>query len=167
MAKQQVHDKNERSLGEIVIIVLMITVLMMIFILYFFKQEQQLTNVGFNTLLQNFSTKVTAVRAQWFMDKQPNTVNLVSLEKIQKINVNKNGWVDIQNSRTACEDIWHVVIGEQVNIMNMAITASQIVNVEINNASLSPFRVCKYSLPSKESFEYNTANGKVTRIFIQ
>lgn len=166
MAKQQVSDKNEKSLGEIVIIVLMVAVLMMSFIHYFFKQEEQITSVGFNALLQNFSTKVTAVRAQWFMDKQPNIVNLLSSQKIQKIYVNSSGWIDTKSSTLACEDIWRVVMGEQVNIMNMAITASEVVNIEVNNTNLSPFRVCKYSLPSQESFEYNTADGKVNRVFI-
>lgn len=166
MARQQVSDKKERSLGEIIIIVLIVSVLMMSFIHYFFKQEEQLTNVGFNALLHNFSIKVTTVRAQWFMDKQPNIVSLISSEKIQQIYVNDNGWIDTQSSTLACEVIWRVVMGEQTNFMNIPITAQEVLNIEVNNKIISPFKVCKYSLPSKESFEYNTANGKVNRVFI-
>jgi len=166
MAKQQVLDKNEKSLGELVIIVLIVAILMMSFIHYFFKQEKQITNVGFSGLLQSFSTTVTAVRAQWFMDKQPNIVSLISSEKIQQIYVNNNGWIDTKSSTLACEDIWRVVMGDQINIMNMPITASEILNIEVNNNIISPFKVCKYSLPTQNSFEYNTANGKVNLIFI-
>jgi len=74
MYKPNAADRKERTLAEIVIIVLLSAILMMNFIHYFFKQEDKLTQVAFNRITQSFSTKVTAVHAQWFMDQQPNIV---------------------------------------------------------------------------------------------
>jgi len=159
MSRQHVTEKREKSLAEIVIIVLMVSILMMSFIHYFFKQEEQLTTVGFNTLAQNFSTKVTTVRAQWFMDKQPDMLTLVTSSSIQKIYMNKKGWVDSNIINLACEQIWKVVMTESLNLMNMEITAT-----EIAPKAHQMGRICEYRLPSGEYFEYNSADGKVSTI---
>ena len=76
MFNPKASDKKERSLVEMVIIVLVLALLMMSFILSFFKQEEKFTEVAYSRLAQNFSTKVTAVHAQWFMDKQPDNIVL-------------------------------------------------------------------------------------------
>ncbi len=159
MSRQNVSDKKEKSLAEIVIIVLMVAILMMVFIHYFFKQEEQLTKVGFNTLTQNFSTKITTIRAQWFMDKQPRVVNLVSSGTTQEIYINESGWVDSPKNELACRIIWNVVIAEPLTLMNMDINVKQVSVMNKNKG-----RVCRYSLATGESFDYNSSDGKVSRV---
>jgi competence protein ComGC len=156
MSRQLVSDKNEKSLGEMVIIILMVAVLMMSFIHYFFKQEDQITRAGFNALTQNFSTKITAVRAQWFMDKQPSRVQLISSGELQSIYVNKYGWIDSEQKKSACHNIWAIVMGESLHLMNVSIKVD-----EVSNTNVQHNRICKYSIPSGEFFQYNTNDGKV------
>ena len=45
---------------------------MAVFINFYFKNESQVhTRAGFDSIAQIFNTKVSAVHAQWMMDKQP------------------------------------------------------------------------------------------------
>ena len=161
MSRQNVADKKEKSLGEIVIIIAIVSILMMSFIHYFLKQEDQITQAGFKALSQNFSTKITAVRAQWFMDKKPDYVELISSGETQKIYVNQLGWVDSTNKNSACEDIWTSIIGESLHLMNVSIKVSENINVNGKNINVNAKRVCKYSLPSGDFFQYHTNDGRV------
>lgn len=158
MFKPKASDKKERSLAEIVIMVIVLAVLMMSFIHYFFKEENQLIKVAFNRLAQNFSTKVTAVHAQWFMDKQPDSVILALPKEKQHINVNSNGWIDTLTNENACADIWKNIIMGPMYFMNSPVSA-----IEIKTADITVGHVCQFELPSGEYFEYNAESGKVSR----
>lgn len=165
MYKSNASDRKERTLAEIVIIVLLSAILMMSFIYYFFKQEDQLTQVALKRISQSFSTKVTAVHAQWFMDKQPNIVivkfsdnyDQISENKSQAITVNKNGWIDSSDKELACAKIWELVIMEPMKLLNIPISA-----VEIKKHNMDVGRICQYELPKGEYFQYNSQNGKVS-----
>lgn len=159
MFNSKASDKKEKPLAEIVIIVIVLAILMMNFIHYFFKEENQLTKVAFNQLAQNFSTKVTAVHAQWFMDKQPNSVILVLPKEKQHINVNSNGWIDTLTNKNACVDIWKKIVMGPMYFMNSPVSA-----VEIRTANITIGHVCQFELPSGEYFEYNAENGKVSQV---
>jgi competence protein ComGC len=159
MYKHKASDKKERSLAEIVIIVVLLAILMMSFIHYFFKQEEQLKQVGFNRITQSFATKITAVHAQWFMDKQPNIVKAVYGNKIQPITVNSNGWIDTEDDELACAKIWDIVIMEPMTLMKMPIAA-----VEVKKHNMDTGRICQFELPLGEYFQYNSQNGKVSGI---
>lgn len=159
MTRQTVSDNKEKSLAEIVIIVLIIAILMVSFIHYFFKQEDQLTNVAFSRLAQNFSTKVTVVHAQWFMDKQPNIVIIALPKEQQKVSVNNNGWIDHLEGNLACSHIWNMVMMEPMFIMKMPISA-----VEVKKAGINVGRICRFELPSGQYFEYNAHSGKVSNV---
>ncbi len=63
-------EKKEQSLAEFVVIVALVGVLMAVFINFFIKNESQFIRAGFTTIAQTFNTKVSAVHAQWMMDKQ-------------------------------------------------------------------------------------------------
>jgi len=166
MTRKSQSNKKEKSLAENVLIITLIASLMGTFIYSFFKQEQQLTQVGFNTLARNFSSKVTAIRAQWFMDKQPNMVrvrehasdNLINTVS-QFISVNSKGWVDYLDDRQNCQKVWFAVMGNELTFMN-----TPIVVVEIKNAQKRIKNICRYSLVSGESFDYQLASGKVTEV---
>jgi len=159
MFKPSASDKKERSLVEIVIIIVLLAILMMSFIYYFFKQEDQLTKVAFNQMQQNFSTKITTVHAQWFMDKQPTTVLVALPKENQKVQVNKKGWIDSISDKSACYNIWQQVMMEPLVVMNQPIAI-----VEVKNVNMSIGRICQYELPKGEFFEYNSHNGQVSRI---
>lgn len=160
MSQQVVSDKREKTLAELVIIVLIIATLMSSFIYYFFKQEQQLTQVGFDAIASTFSTKVTTVHAQWFMDGQPDVVIVYSLAKQkQSIPVNKNGWLDTLNSKTACSSIWQNVIEAPMSFMKSPVAA-----IEIKREKNQNGHICQYVLPTGEYFEYSSTNGKVSRV---
>jgi competence protein ComGC len=157
MYKHKASNKKERSLAETVIIVVLLAILMMSFIHYFFKQEDQLKQVGLNRVIQSFSTKVTAVHAQWFMDKQPSIVNAVFDNKTQPITVNSKGWIDTKNDELACAKIWDIVIMEPMTLMKMPIAA-----VEVKKHNMDTGRVCQFELPLGEYFQYNSQSGKVS-----
>ena len=62
-------SKREKTLSENIIVIAVLGILMTSFVYYFFKDEQRLTHTGFDYVAQNFSSRVVALRAQWFMDK--------------------------------------------------------------------------------------------------
>ena len=157
MYKHKFPHKKERSLAEIVIIVVLLAILMMSFMHYFFKQEDQLKQVGFNRLTQSFSGKVTAVHAQWFMDKQPSIVKAIFDNKIQPITVNSKGWIDTKDDGLACAKIWDIVIMEPMILMKMPIAA-----VEVKKHNMDIGRICQFEFPMGEYFQYNSQNGKVS-----
>ncbi|MDO7084310.1 hypothetical protein WNY51_09965 [Pseudocolwellia sp. AS88] len=157
MYKHKASNKKQRTLAEIVIIVVLLAILMMSFIHYFFKQEDQLKQVGFNKVTQSFAGKVTAVHAQWFMDKQPNIVKAVFDNKVQPIKVNSKGWIDTTDDALACAKIWDIVIMEPMVLMKMPIAA-----VEVKKHNMDTGRICQFELPLGEYFQYNSQNGKVS-----
>lgn len=159
MFNPQSSDKKDRSLVEIVILVMILAILMMSFIHYFFKQEDRLTHVAFSRLAQNFSTKVTTVHAQWFMDNQPNIVLVTLPKEKQKVSVNKNGWIDHLTGDLVCSRIWDTVMMEPLFIMNTPISA-----IEVKKATIKVGRICRFELSLSEYFEYNAQSGKVSKV---
>ncbi len=169
-------EKKEKSLAEFVVIVALVGVLMAIFINFFIKNESQFAQAGFATIAQSFNTKVNAVHAQWLMDKQPNVVYLANLNNKQKqaIPVNRNGWIDVQQTPLACEAIWLLVM--EVPITAMKFTVS-VIEVRITPPKQQNKRQnkqksrlqresseCRYVIPDGRYFQYNRATGRVTSI---
>jgi len=160
MSRQSQANKKEKSLAENVLIVTLVACLMGTFIYYFFKQEQQLTQVGYNTLARNFSSKVTAIRAQWFMDNQPNVVIIKEGDaESRNISVNSKGWVDYLAERQNCQKVWLAVMENDLTFMNQPIVV-----VEIKHEQYRLKNICRYSLVSGESFDYQIESGKVTEV---
>jgi len=150
---------KRRTTAENVIIILLLAILMMSFVDYFFKQEDKLTQIAFNRINQNFATKITAVHAQWFMDKQPDIVHVEIDNETQSIAVNNKGWVDVEDQELSCAKIWEIVIIEPMMLMKKPISA---VEIKRNNMILG--RICQFELPLGEYFQYNSQNGKVSGI---
>jgi len=160
MSRQSQANKKEKSLAENVLIVTLVACLMGTFIYYFFKHEKQLMHVGYNTLARNFSSKVTAIRAQWFMDNQPTLVIIKEGDKASRnISVNSKGWVDYLAERQNCQKVWLAVMENDLTFMN-----TPIVVVEIKHEQYRLKNVCRYSLVSGESFDYQIESGKVTEV---
>lgn len=160
MTNQGEANSREKTLGENVVIISLIALLMGTFIYYFFKQEKQLTKVGFDSLAHNFSSKITAVRAQWFMDNQPLVIVVKEQGEIKKdIQVNSKGWVDYSNTNQNCENIWQAVMGTNLVFMN-----SPIAIVEIKDKKDRQKNLCRYSLPTGEYFDYLYSVGKVSLV---
>jgi hypothetical protein len=138
---------------------------MAVFINYFLKNEAQFTHAGFATLAQNFNTKVSTVHAQWLMDKQPNTVQLVSLNKKEKqaIPVNKAGWIDVNQQKLTCAAIWQLVMETPINLIQLSITALE-VNSNINKQYKQEKVQCRYVMLDGSYFQYNRTNGKVSKV---
>ncbi len=158
-------DKKEKSLAEFVVIVVLVGVLMSVFINYFIKQEAQFSETGFKTLAQTFTTKVAIIHAQWLMDKQPQVVELASINNSEKqmITVNELGWVDTKQTPLVCEQIWQLVMATPLNFMKQSITA-----IEVRHFSAQPPQgvslVCRYMLSSGAYFDYNQGNGRVSAV---
>jgi len=172
MTRQQVSDKKGKTLAENLIIVVMLGLLMASFIYYFFKQESHFTKVAFDAVANSFSARVTGIHAQWFMDNQPRwviikeTATINGERKNMRVTVNKAGWVDTHNSELSsvqnyCQQIWQQVLATPMVYMKQPISA---VLVNTNNARQDKSRLCQYSLPSGEYFEYQPSNGKVSQI---
>lgn len=160
MANQTELNSREKTLGEYVVIIALITVLMASFLYYFFKQEQRFTEVGFDAVARNFSSSVMAVRAQWFMDGQPNEV--VLKEKDQPtitLKVNHKGWIDFSGEVDSCQKVWHAIMATELSFMNQPIVV-----VGIKNELKGNINICRYSLSSGETFDYQIETGKVTAV---
>lgn len=160
-------EKNEKSLGELLIIVGMLGILMAIFIYYFLSQEGRFTAAGFGALKNTFSSRINIVHAQWIMDLKPDVVYekeyKVNSEKVEtrRISVNGGGWIDTQNNGNACQEIWYLTMEVPMELMN-----SPISSVEIKREGLGRNRICRYELPSGEHFKYDTNTGKVSDILL-
>ncbi|MCO4799929.1 MAG: hypothetical protein KC484_11960 [Colwelliaceae bacterium] len=164
MANQTELNSREKTLGENVIIIALITVLMASFLYYFFKQEQRFTEVGFDAVARNFSSSVMAVRAQWFMDGQPDEV--VLKEKDQPtlvLKVNNKGWIDFSGEKDSCQKIWQTLMATDLSFLNQPIVVVEIKNELQGNIK----NICRYSLSSGESFDYQIETGKVTAVEIK
>lgn len=164
MSRNSVIVKREKTLAEQIIIVLLVALLMAGFLYYFLKQEKQYTQVAFEGAVGRFATKVTTIRAQWFMDKQPSVVRLKeqgNQKTTRLITVNKNGWVDSLSNNKDCTLIWEQVMDSPLEFMNKPVTALQI---NIDKGAYQ--RICRYILVSGEYFEYSPETGKVSNILI-
>lgn len=159
-------EKKEQSLAEFVVIVALVGVMMAVFINYYIKSEEQFSHAGFTTLAQSFNTKVSAVHAQWLMDKQPNIVLLASFNRKEKqaIPVNKAGWIDVKtNDRLACENIWQLVMETPMDLMKLSISAIEVYD-HTNEKNDQAKAQCRYVLLDGSYFNYNRANGKVSKV---
>ena len=174
MTLQQVSDKKGKSMAENLIIVVMLGLLMASFIHYFFKQEAHFTKVGFESVANSFSARVTGIHAQWFMDNQPRWVVIKEVTVINgvrkdiRIAVNKAGWVDLASSgllniKNDCQQIWQQVLATPMVYMKQPVSAV-LLNIHTNNGSQQKKRLCQYSLPNGVYFEYQPSNGKVSQI---
>lgn len=173
MKLQQVSDRKGKSLAENLIIITLIGSLMSTFIFYFFKQEAELTRAGFDSLANTFSARVTAIRAQWFMDNKPRWVIIKEATAMKtdhersRIAVNKSGWVDVSpikktSNQNDCQRIWQQVLATPMVYIKQSISAVMVNTA--NNQGKIPHYLCQYSLPSGEYFEYQPSNGKVSQI---
>lgn len=165
MTKYAGVNNREKTLGENVLIIALIAVLMASFLYYFFKQERQLTEVGFDAVARNFSASVLAIRAQWFMDGQPDEIKLKESGKPSvTLKVNQQGWLDFDDDNEKCQKIWVALMATDLFFMNQPIAVLEIQthsteSKAINNKFVT---ICRYSLPTGESFDYNLVNGKVS-----
>jgi len=162
-------EKKEQSLAEFIVIVALVGLMMAIFINYYIKNEAQFTHAGFDTVAQNFNTKVNAVHAQWMMDRQPNIVYLASLNNVQKeaISVNKAGWIDVIQEPLPCEKIWQLVMEVPMNSMKFSVSAIEVHTVHRtsqNELSSNEKNLCRYVLRDGSYFQYNRAKGKVSQV---
>lgn len=159
MSEQSVANSREKSLGENMVIFSLIAIFMSAFIYYFFKQDEQITQAGFERIANNFSSKVMAIRAQWFMDRQPDTVSLKDNGIVENIKVNKKGWVDFGEDSQNCHKIWQVVISHELTFMNQ-----QVIVIDIHHEANQLKSACRYSLVTGEYFDYHLMSGKVTKV---
>ncbi len=164
MTSLQVAEKKEKSLTEVLIVVVLVALLMVSFIFYFFKHQGQLTRAGFESIAQVFSARVNGIRAQWFMDKQPQLVAVDSRNlqpgggSIVNVPVNNKGWVDAGSAPLSCQKIWHYVMESPLVYMKQPVGA---VLIDQKNQSM---HYCQYSLSSGEYFTYFRHNGKVSEV---
>ncbi len=159
MTSQQVAEKSEKSLGEMLVVVVLVALLMASFIFYFFKHQGQLTRAGFESVSNVFSARVNGIHAQWFMELQPQNITIdSSTEGDSKIvvPVNDDGWVDVQNSALRCQSIWQYVMESPLIYMKQPIGA-----VLVESQGEHSISYCQFSLPSGEYFTYQSNNGKV------
>lgn len=167
MANNAGVNSREKTLGENVLIIALIAILMSSFLYYFFKQEQQLTEVGFDAVARNFSSSVLAIRAQWFMDGQPDEIILKERDKANiTLKVNNQGWIDFKDEKEKCHKIWFILMTTDLYFMNQPIAVLEI-NTTMNGNHQSDKKLintCRYSLPSGASFDYDMASGKVSEI---
>lgn len=162
MSSRQIAERKERSMIEVLVIVVLMGALAVVFISSFFKQEQQLSNAAFESRVQEFSSRVQVIHAQWMMDKQPNVVQLRILhsKEIETVTVNKKGWVDSSSGTSPCQDIWYMATGAPLIFMNSPVTV-----IDIERAGEAG-RVCKYLAGDEDqlyAFEYSPSNGKIKR----
>ena len=158
-------EKKEKSLAEFLVIIALVGVMMAVFINYFIKSEDQFSHAGFSTLAQSFNTKVSAVHAQWLMDKQPNIVLLASLNKNEKqaMPVNSAGWVDVKQKALVCESIWQLIMETPMSLMNFSISAIE-VHDKTKEQGVQVKALCRYALLDGSYFHYNRTNGKVSKV---
>ncbi|MEW6989172.1 hypothetical protein AADZ91_00670 [Colwelliaceae bacterium 6441] len=170
MSNQAELNSREKTLGENVVIIVLIAILMSSFLYYFFKQEQQLTTVGFDAMARKFSSSVMGIRAQWYMDGQPDEVIIKeNHQSTVVLKVNKNGWVDLGNEHN-CQKIWLAIMATELSFMNQPIAVLSINSAtkgEGNKNTRYVGNVCRYSLPSGESFDYQLETGTVSEVTIR
>lgn len=160
-------EKNEKSLGELLIIIAMLAILMAVFIYYFFEQEGQFKTAGLAAMKNTFSSRVNNVHAQWIMDLKPEVVYVKVLgdegnnSSKNGIPVNARGWIDAKGNGNACLSIWQSTMEVPMELMNSPVSA-----IEIKKEETGKGRICRFELPSGEHFKYDTNTGKVSDILL-
>lgn len=185
-------DKKEKTLGEVIIVVLILAILMMTFMTYFFKRSDDMSHAGFSALANVFMSRVNGMHAQWFMDKKPSLLKLKegitnsvkkhdnddvnydgsmpSKVRYNHVPLNKKGWVDISanidlDGIPRCEMIWHHVIQAPLVFMKEPIIAIEVLKKKHLKGKVSYTSiVCQYRIENGNFFEYNSENGKVSRV---
>lgn len=165
-------EKKEKSLSEFIVIVALVGVMMAVFIKYFLKNEDQFIKAGFANIAQTFNTKVSAVHAQWLMDKQPKVVYLASLnhDKKQVIPVNMAGWIDVKQDRLTCEAIWLIIMEASINTVKFPVSAIEVYATNgdrESDKSNAEYSQCRYVAENGSYFQYNRAKGKVSKVIEQ
>ncbi|WP_286234687.1 hypothetical protein [Thalassotalea sediminis] len=159
MTRQEQVNSREKSLSENIVIITLVACLMSVFIYYFFKQEDNFTKANFTAAASTFASRVTAIRAQWFMENQPQIVN-VKKEGL-KIAVNDKGWVDFQGAQGNCIKVWRAVMKTELTFMNNPVAV-----LELMQTSPTSQRRCRFQLASGEYFDYALQTGMVSNISI-
>lgn len=153
MDRQGRADKREKSVIENITIGVLVLIMMVSFIYYFFKQEKQLTKVAYTTIANTFSTRVTSIRGQWFMDNQPSELSIDDHKVLVKLN--SKGWVDFSPISNNCEKIWQAVMSVDLTFMKQPVSAISLTNESAKG------RFCRYQLASGEYFDYSLTSGVV------
>lgn len=157
MTRQQEFDVREKAISENVIILTIVASFMAVFLYYVFKQEQDVTEVGFNAVSQAFATRLTAIRAQWFMEGQPAIIRLKENDIL--VELNEKGWVDFSPDPQNCQKVWYAVIESELMFLKQPVAA-----IAINYEGNSKLKSCRYQLPSKHYFDYQLSSGRVSEI---
>lgn len=155
--KRSVSDKREKSWYENIIIIVVIAVLMASVITWYLKSEENFQQAGYNALAATFFSRLTVIRSQWFMDNKPEYVSIYYKEN-SEIYTNKNGWVDSQKRKLACQHIWEQVMESPLSYGNQPISV-----IEVFDKGNSYQRLCQFINGSGEVIEYNAFIGKVSQ----
>lgn len=164
MTRQAVADATEKSLASQLGMVVFIALLMSGFIYYFLKNEDNYVEVAVNTAFSSFSSQLLAIHSQWLMTNKPAVVILPVQNEQQnqrEITVNDNGWPDTDVPELPCQLIWRQVMEQPLKIMNYPVSVIEIKSAEEIKAYNG--KICRYFLSDAIYFEYNSANGKVTK----
>lgn len=160
MSSESKANQRERSLAENIVIIALVASLMGSFVYYFFKQEDKISRTGFDAIAAKFLTRLTAIRAQWFMDNQPVELFIKDENKDKlRVRVNKKGWVDYSGESENCQKIWRVVMDHELIFMKQPIIVLELMK---ENEPLK--HVCRYQITSHQYFDYYLANGQVSEI---
>ena len=164
MSNNQRVEKREKTMTEIVVVVVLLSLLMASFIATFMEQEEEISKTGFEALANNFFSQITIVHGQWFMDKKPTRVMLATRASGTKNNltkeaipVNKQGWIDVEDSALACHQIWQHALNTPMVFMKSPVSAVEIKK----NIGQQKGRVCRYSLNARIYFEYYSFTGRI------
>lgn len=146
-------ESEEKSMAELLIIVVVIGVLMASFIRYFFKQENNITDAGYQALANNFASQVQSVHAQWLMDGQPSVVVVKEVSgKKTAIAVNQQGWIASEN----CHGVWQQVMDMPLEFLKQPISVIELIT---NNQQSSA--ICRFAISENVYFDYHLSSGKV------
>ena len=158
---------GDLTLNKVLVVILLLATLMTVFISYYLEQEKEIETTALKAVAANFISQVTVVRSQWLMDKKPKQVNIEIRDKntvMKKVmTVNQQGWIDSNHATNACEAIWLMVMDRPLAFFNMPIGAINIKN-QRNNVAHDNGRKCRYTVKNGDYFEYNSANGQVSKV---
>lgn len=164
------------GVNKTLIAILMVFILMAMFLSNYFKQEKEIENTSLNNLANTFSSQLLLIRSQWYMDNKPNVLLLKLTNKkeltetvnnkeqmveakIKKVSINKFGWVDdIKNTPNACQQIWAMVMGNNLEFFNTPIGA-----VLVNTNATG--HLCHYNVENGSYFSYNSNNGAINVVY--
>jgi len=147
-------NKRERSLAELVIVIALLFILMASFIYNFSKNQTEITDVGFNNLVNNFASQLIIIHSQWLMSGRPATLRLSEMNSSQlatknserktptslassntakhvkrQVLLNDKGWVinDSNNQKViACEQVWQQIMNTPMIFNKQPIVAIKI-----------------------------------------